>query len=357
MKKILFLALLLNAFTNYAQLTMSFGTTNAATVTASGLTYTVNIPFFASQLTGNFKITKTSFTCTTLGAIKTMSVNNYNTGAFIANNGSTNTNYVNLPSSYTFPIGTTVLRVRSECYVPDVSNSPVYNNITVIVNRLPEPILNITLAPYCQVDNHTGNYTNYFGYKVTGSATNRAGLRFKVVPDNTLACPTQTYWNLNTSFTFTGNNFNPGSSFYSCNYATWYSVYLEYVYTPYGASTPVIYPITNGTYGWQDHRWRKTFATCIPIVEGENDPKLVQKSAQSQTTVFPNPTDNILKINISEDDREVKLVRVYDLTNIQLLEIKNPKSNEIDLSNFKKGTYIIHIETSKGIIKKQVSKN
>ena len=355
-KQLFLIALLCSAFTNYAQLTMSFGTTNAATVTSSGLTYTVNIPFFATQLTGNFKITKTSFTCTTPGAIKTMQVNNFTTGAFIANNGTTNTNYVNLPNTYTFPVGTTILKVRSECYVPDLSNSPTYNNITVIVNKLPNPILNVTLTPYCQIDNHTGNYTNYFGYKVTGSAANRNGLRFRVTPDNLAACPSQTYWNLNTTFTFTGNNFNPNSGFYSCNTATYYNVYLEYVYTPFGASTPVVYPIANGTYGWQNHRWRKTFSTCIPVLEGDNGPKLVGKSAQNQTTVFPNPTDGIVKINVSGTDAEVKAVRVYDMTNVQLLEVNNPKSNEIDLSNFKNGTYIIHIETPNGIIKKQVFK-
>ena len=357
-KSLLIIALLFSALTSNAQLTMSFGTTNAATVTSSGLTYTATIPFFASSLTANFKITKTSFTCTTPGAIKTMSVNNLNTGAFIANNGSTNTNYVNLPNTYTFPVGTTVLKVRSECYVPDLSNAPVYNTITVIVTKLPDPILNITLTPYCQIDNHTGNYTNYFGYKVSGSATNRNGLRFKVLPDNALACPTQTYWNLNTTFAFTSNNFNAGSGFYSCNYATWYTVYLEYVYTPYGAGSPVIYPIATGTYGWQDYRWRKTITVCLPVMDpGKDQVELGGKSAPSQTSVFPNPTDGLLKINVSEVEKAVQSVKVYDLTNVLLLELNNVKNNEIDLSNLKNGTYILHIETSNGILTKQVIKN
>lgn len=356
-RQLFFIAVLCSAFTNYAQLTMSFGTTNAATVTSSGLTYTVTIPFFATQLTGNFKITKTSFSCTTPGGIKTMSVNNFNTGAFIANNGSTNTNFVNLPNTYTFPVGTTILKVRSECYVPDLSNSPTYNNITVIVTKLPNPILNITLTPYCQVDNHTGIFTNYFGYYVSGSAANRNGLRFRVTPDNLAACPSQTYWNLNNTFAFTGNNFNAGSSFYSCNTSTYYNVFLEYVYTPFGSSSPVVYPIADNTYGWHNHRWRKSFSTCIPVMDPDRDDEVLKlKAVQDQTTLYPNPTDGNLKINIPEGETKINSVRVYDLTNVQLFEIKYPKSNQIDLSNLKKGTYIIQIETLNGVIKKQVFK-
>jgi hypothetical protein len=336
-----------------AQLTMSFGTTNAQTVSQSGLTYNVSIPFFESDFTGSFKITRPIFSCTAPG-IKTMSVNNLNTGAFIANNGNTNTNYVNLPGTYTFPVGTTILKVSSNCYSPSSPSTPVVYNITVIVTKLPDPALNITLTPYCQIDNHTGNYTNYFGYHVSGSATNRNGLRFKVVADNG-ACSTQAYWNLNTSFTYTSNIFTPGSSFYSCNSATWYNVYLEYVYTPYGASTQSIVPIATNTYGWQNHRWRKTIFICMPILEEENDPKL-GKSAQSQISVFPNPTDGIVSFNI-DNDTEIKSIVVYDMSNVKLLSFDKLKSKEIDLSSLKNGIYFIHIETNSGIFKKQIIKN
>lgn len=356
-KHLFFIALFFSAFSNYAQLTMSFGSTNAATVSPSGLIYTVTIPFYATQLTGNFRITKTTFSCTTPGAIKTMSVNNFNTGAFIANNGSTNTNYVNLSNTYTFPIGTTILKVRSECYSPGSPSNPIYNNITVIVNKLPDPILNITLTPYCQIDNHTGNYTNYFGYKVAGTAVNRTGLRFRVTPDNLAACPSQTYCNLNGSFTFTGNDFNAGSSFYSCNTATYYNVYLEYVYTPFGASTPVVYSFANNTYGWQNHRWRKTFATCIPVMDPDKDDVLLNgKLAESQTKIFPNPTDGIFTIEGTNNDETIQSIKVFDLNNIQLLALNKPKSNKVDLSKFKKGTYIVHIETVTGLVKKRILK-
>ncbi len=339
-----------------AQLTMAFGTTNAQTVSQSGLTYTVSIPFFETELTGNFKITRPVFSCTSPG-IKTMSVNNLNTGAFIANNGSTNTNYVNLPNTYVFPVGTTILRVSSNCYNPSSPGGvPVVYNITVIVNKLPDPVLNITLTPYCQVDNHTGNYTNYFGYKVSGSATNRNGLRFKVVPDNTAACPTQTYWNLNGSFTFTNNVFTPGSGFYSCNYATYYNVYLEYVYTPYGSNTQVVYPFANNTYGWLNHRWRKTFMTCLPILEEEEEDPRTGKSAQSQISVFPNPTKDNVTLNIGKEDKLISYT-IFENSGFMVKKGKfTTQSNEetINISDLRKGIYLISIETEKTSFKEKI---
>jgi len=341
-----------------AQLTMSFGETNAQTVTQSGLTYNVSIPFFEDDFTGTFKITRPSFTCTAPGAIKTMQVNNFNTGAFIASNGTSNTNYVNLPSTYVFPVGTTTLKVSTGCYSMGSPSTPTVYYITVIVTKLPDPVLNITLTPYCQVDNHTGNYTNYFGYHVSGSAVNRNNLRFKVMPDNTSACPTQTYWNLNTSFSYNTNNFVPGSSFYSCNYATWYTVYLEYVYTPYGASTQSIIPILTNTYGWQDHRWRKTIMVCMPVLEEEHDPKLSGKSTESQISVFPNPTKDNVTINVGNEDNLVAY-SIFDNSGSIVKKGKfTTKLNEetINISDLRKGIYLINVETENSNFREKIIK-
>lgn len=340
-----------------AQLTMTFGETNAQTLTQSGSTYNVSIPFFESDFTGTFKITRPSFTCTTPGAIKTMQVNNYNTGTFIASNGTTNTNYVNLPSSYVFPVGTTTLKVSTNCYTPASPSTPSVYYITVIVTKLPDPVLNITLTPYCQVDNHTGNNTGYFGYKVSGSAANRNNLRFKVVPTSG-ACTTQTYCVLNSTFFFSGNNFNPGSSFYSCNSNTEYNVYLEYVYTPYGSSTQTIYTFaTTNPYGWQNHTWKKTFLTCMQIVEHE-DPKLVEKMAQSQISVFPNPTKDNVTLNIEKEDKLVAY-SIFDNSGLMVKkgEFKS-KSNEetINISDLRKGIYLISVETENNTFREKVIK-
>lgn len=78
--------------------------------------------------------------------------------------------------------------------------------------------------------------------------------------------------------------------------------------------------------------------------------------ADIQTTVYPNPIQNLLSISSTKTITKVYIYNAFGIQ-IQQLEI-NEKCMKLDVntSNFPKGIYIIEIEMEKEIIRKKVSK-
>lgn len=69
-------------------------------------------------------------------------------------------------------------------------------------------------------------------------------------------------------------------------------------------------------------------------------------------TVFPNPTNNSL--NIESVDLQIELCSIFDMSGRLILEEKN--STDIDVSRFAEGSYLIVVETDKGIVRKKFIK-
>ena len=338
-------------------LTLTATNAQAHSYNSATYTHTVTVPFFETSLTGNFKITKDGFFSCTSPSFRTMQVNNYNSGAYLGSNGTTGTNYVNLNVT-SLPIGTTNLKVYFGCS----GSTPSSIIVKIIVNKLPDPQLNVTITPYCKKDQNN-LYTNYFGYNVSGTVINKQGLQFRVVPDDNTACPTMprvepfSLFNINT----TTNAFAPGSSFYDCNKSTGYTVVLEYVYTRVGTNTPFVYTFDDNTYGWHNHRWVKKITTCMNILEHE-DPKFELRSSSTEGeedrfTVYPNPTDGSIQLKAKGYEQKIKSIKVFDANYVPLFQTKTNTTGKMDLSALKRGMYIISIETEEGVFTEKVFRN
>ncbi len=69
-----------------------------------------------------------------------------------------------------------------------------------------------------------------------------------------------------------------------------------------------------------------------------------------EVSVYPNPTDGLIKI----EDKEVRKIEIYnDLGQL----VKESKENVIDLSAQEAGTYILKVITPSGVVTKQIIKN
>lgn len=72
-------------------------------------------------------------------------------------------------------------------------------------------------------------------------------------------------------------------------------------------------------------------------------------------SIYPNPTDNKLIIECSEDISEIIL---YDIIGRKVMQVL-PKTNSsiMQLGNYSNGIYILQIITNRGIIVKEIIKN
>jgi len=103
----------------------------------------------------------------------------------------------------------------------------------------------------------------------------------------------------------------------------------------------------------------------IPIVPNNNDNFVLkitglatlsinEFSLEKNISIYPNPTNDIININLSKDII-INSVELYDITGKQIIvETNNLKS--IDLSKLKIGVYIIRIQTEFGIVSKKIIK-
>ncbi len=110
----------------------------------------------------------------------------------------------------------------------------------------------------------------------------------------------------------------------------------------------------NRIYTFNEYSWFRGFIHKYKISENtlsNDDINLDDK--RKNFIVYPNPTSDILNIKIQNFD--IEKVVLYDLTGNHLKEFN---SNEIDLSNFKSGIYLIKIyTTSNSVINSKIIKN
>ena len=72
----------------------------------------------------------------------------------------------------------------------------------------------------------------------------------------------------------------------------------------------------------------------------------IENISSKEFSIYPNPTVNYLFINRLND---YKNLAIYDMTG-QLINYSEANNNQIDVSNFQNGIYILKIETEKGIL-------
>ncbi len=83
------------------------------------------------------------------------------------------------------------------------------------------------------------------------------------------------------------------------------------------------------------------------------------KKVTDGISVFPNPANDIINIRFDYENINKAIVRIIDITGKisiekQLNNINNNKTQQLDISNLKKGIYFINISIEKGIIVKKI---
>lgn len=340
------------SFKSQAQ-TFNYGNnTNAVAVTGpttSGSTtnYTFTIPFYQTDMTGTFSIAyNTIFSCGP-GYYKHITLNKTN-GTYVSS--SDNSNGVSIPGS-SMPLGTTsyVMRVYCANGAPDLPSQLLatrYINITVVKEA--DPSLSLSLNAFCK-KNSDNLYNGYIGFNVTGSYVN-AGKLYLSVGNTAGTCP-----QADTKLTALSNNINlptnslpaTGSAFYNCNTNTTYTVSMIYRSATITGQN-LVYDIPNGSCGWTDYSWTKTFKSCLNKLEPVPSDPIELKNV---TLVYPNPAKDVVNVKLANDEKIIS-VSILDYSNTaQKTESYKRLASEqsLEVANLKKGIYVLEIVTNKGV--------
>jgi hypothetical protein len=84
----------------------------------------------------------------------------------------------------------------------------------------------------------------------------------------------------------------------------------------------------------------------ISYVVGNNCSLVIESSTKMEQIVYPNPVENILHLQLSEDESKIILSDVLGKIHIQE---KVNSIHSLDMSSFKTGIYFLRVENSNGI--------
>lgn len=121
----------------------------------------------------------------------------------------------------------------------------------------------------------------------------------------------------------------------------------------------------NTHYGWILVNWDgagtfivKSFAynnvpnESINAGETSNSTSSVVRLENILVSVFPNPTSDLLMINLNEAINAE--VTIYNLSGQNVKQLSMNGNTKVDVSNFTSGVYMLHVATDKGIFQNQI---
>jgi len=109
----------------------------------------------------------------------------------------------------------------------------------------------------------------------------------------------------------------------------------------------IYYPTVTDSTGCTDQGAPYYYITINHI--GLNEDVLNKK-----IIAFPNPTNGLIHLRLEEDIEIIK-VSIYTVLG-QVVYVDTKPKTELDISSFRKGIYIIEIQTEKGIVRKKIEK-
>lgn len=89
------------------------------------------------------------------------------------------------------------------------------------------------------------------------------------------------------------------------------------------------------------------------VLPVDNTNTLIAEIDLFKVEIFPNPSNKLINI---QSDEVIKLLTVFDLSGKKLLQTSE-NTNQIDVTNFKSGVFLLVIETKKGTVTKKIIKN
>lgn len=320
------------------------GNTNAVSNVASGSsngvdtykTFTITIPFFSTTL--NKLIFRSDYLSSNCLSATMINVNGVNSTY------STNPNLV-LHKWYEIsdlPLGNSWYTIKSLCNGIEIPYSKQL--IKVIVVKEPAPTLNLTISSTCSKDKK-GLYNGYIDLKASGNYTNASKIYIKTT-NTANTCTTNSEIRLPhlSNNSNLANNTILNSGINNCNSNGTYTVQLYYRSTAANGGN-IFYTIPSGDYGWNNYTFKKTFKMClnpaVPIFQDFQLNRLIN--------IYPNPANESITINVAEVEKIVSYT-IYDSFGTIVNNIKklNLESNiiKVDISELKKGIYIINVVTT-----------
>lgn len=166
------------------------------------------------------------------------------------------------------------------------------------------------------------------------------------VTDPTIACPGNQTRNAAADhyYSVVGTEFNPTSTGDNCQVAS--------VSNDFNSSATLVgaqFPEGNTTVIWTITDGDGNTATCSFVVT-VNIFVGIKTLQDNSISIFPNPTHGIIIVNTNE---RIENITVLDISGKVILETTK---NEIDLTNYEKGTYILKVTTKNGIFTKTIIK-
>lgn len=97
-------------------------------------------------------------------------------------------------------------------------------------------------------------------------------------------------------------------------------------------------------------------------VSGKNSPEkkttpLEQEFDNKTISIYPNPTQGLLNINISDQDEQIRYnMTIYTLTGKKIIDTETDGNISIDLSDYDTGIYILVLKTTESEIQFKIIK-
>ena len=114
----------------------------------------------------------------------------------------------------------------------------------------------------------------------------------------------------------------------------------------FNAVDRVVITSTSSGFGWSSNVFDEFVFSQPTLSAGRSN-------VNSSVSIHPNPANNIIRVTTNQ--ATVNNVKVYDILGKTILNAKL-KNNELDISNFKSGVYVLKIETDKGVSTKRIIK-
>jgi hypothetical protein len=97
----------------------------------------------------------------------------------------------------------------------------------------------------------------------------------------------------------------------------------------------------------------------INILAGGGSGVGIEENTLNAVSIYPNPTENLLNVDLSQVSEEVETVTLIDITGktIQTISVNAADKVNFDLSSIASGLYYVRIASATNAVMKQVVKN
>lgn len=99
-------------------------------------------------------------------------------------------------------------------------------------------------------------------------------------------------------------------------------------------------PVTTTSIGFPKARW-------VMTITGENNLGVTEIINSKDLQVFPNPVKDVLNFKMA-NNLQVESVELYDMTGRKVNTVNAKSVKDVNVSNFRKGTYILKVKANDG---------